>query len=279
MTPRRVSIHGGHSGQFCGHAENTLEEVILAYIAKGFTWVGVTEHMPPPHDRFRYREEKNAGLNRDALASRFSQYMAEGRRLQKKYAQQLEIFIGFETETCNGGLDYARQLMAQHRPDYIVGGVHHVDDIPFDSSPADYNGAIAAMGRIETLYCRYFDLQYEMIQTLQPKVIAHFDLIRLFDPEYALRFQVPAVQTRITRNLQLIKQLGLILDFNVAALRKGAAEPYLSQPILREAQKLGIAIVPGDDSHGVDTVGAYIDEGISILEKQGHTTEWARPVG
>ena len=41
-----VSVHGGHSGQFCHHATDTLEEIIQQYIAKQFPWVGITEHAP-----------------------------------------------------------------------------------------------------------------------------------------------------------------------------------------------------------------------------------------
>ena len=41
-----VSLHGGHSGEFCSHARDTLEEMVLAYIDQGFDRVGITEHMP-----------------------------------------------------------------------------------------------------------------------------------------------------------------------------------------------------------------------------------------
>jgi histidinol-phosphatase (PHP family) len=278
MIPQLVSIHGGHSGQFCNHAQNTLEQVVQAYIAKGFAWVGLTEHMPPADSRFLYPEEQQSGLDVAAMQARFGRYMAEGRRLQRKYADRLEIFVGVETETCTGSLAAARALVAQYRPDYVVGGVHHVDDIPFDYSPAEYARAVAAAGDMDALYCRYFDLQYEMIQTLQPKVVAHFDLIRLFDADYPLRLKAPGIQARVSRNLQLIRQLDLILDFNVAALRKGATEPYLSRPILEQVHRLGIAVVPADDSHGADMAGAYIGDGIAILDALGFSTAWTKPL-
>lgn len=278
MTLHRVSIHGGHSGQFCSHAQNTLEEIIQAYIATGYAWVGITEHVPPTEARFVYSEEQQAGLDVKAIQTRFGAYMAEGRRLQQKYAEQLEVFIGFETETYTGSLTYAATLIEQYRPDYVVGGVHHVDDIPFDSDEVAYARAVATAGSVEALYCRYFDLQYEMIQTLQPKVVAHFDLIRIFDSAYPLHLRAPEVSERVTRNLQLVRQLDLILDFNVAALRKGASEPYLSRPLLEQARALGIAVVPGDDSHGAGMVGAYIDDGMAILDERGFNTDWTKPV-
>jgi histidinol-phosphatase (PHP family) len=276
--PQLVSIHGGHSGQFCNHDQDTLEAVIEAYIAKGFAWVGITEHMPPADDRFLYPDELQAGLNAGLMLDRFARYIEEGRRLQEKYADRLEIFIGFETEAYSGAMDLAAKLAAQMRPDYILGSVHHIAGIPFDYDPDAYQAAVNASGGIEALYCRYFDIQHELIMTLRPQVIAHFDLIRIFDTEYCRRWQQPAISHRVQRNLESIARMGSILDFNVAALRKGASEPYLSGPLLDQAIDLGIPIVPADDSHGVATAGAFVLEGVTILEKKGCSLSWAKPV-
>jgi histidinol-phosphatase (PHP family) len=149
--------------------------------------------------------------------------------------------------------------------------------MPFDYNPEEYQKALNRLGGEQALYCSYFDQQYEMIRTLHPPVIAHFDLIRIYDDHYPDNIQQPDVRKRISRNLQLIAQLGLILDFNVAALRKGAKEPYITRPILAEAHDLNIAVVPGDDSHGIDTVGAFIPEGIKLLEQMGFDTNWRTP--
>ncbi len=278
MIPQLVSIHGGHSGQFCNHAADSLEAVIQAYLAKGFAWVGITEHMPPPTDRFLYPEEREAGLDARFMLERFDRYMQEGRRLQKAYAGRLEIFLGFETEAYDGALAMARTLMETYRPDYLLGGVHHVAQIPFDYSREAYGQAAAAAGGMEALYCRYFDLQYELIQTLKPRVVAHFDLIRIFDADYAGRWRQPAIARRIERNLALIAQLDLILDYNVAALRKGASEPYVSGPILDRAMQLGIAVVPGDDAHGADMTGAFISQGMAVLKQKGFSLDWRKPI-
>jgi histidinol-phosphatase (PHP family) len=278
MTHAPVSIHGGHSGQFCNHARDDLEDLIQAYIRKGFAWVGLTEHMPPAEDRFLYPEEKSAGLDAAKMRTRFAAYFTEARRLQRAYADRLEIFVGFETEATTGSFDLAHALTQEHGPDYLLGGVHHVDDIPIDFDEATYGRAVQSAGGIDNLYCRYFDQQYAMIQRLKPAVVAHFDLIRLFDRDYRKRLEVPEVRRRITRNLQQIAGQDLILDFNVAALRKGAAEPYLSRNILQQALAMGIAVVPADDAHGVDNVGACIDEGIAILEEVGIKPPWRKPV-
>lgn len=268
-TPGLISLHGGHSGQFCCHAEDNLEDIVRAYIGKGFSVIGITEHIPPVTDNFLYPEEKNAGFNAQTMLERFEQYISECRQLQKKYSSHITLLTAFETETYSGSAEFIKNLIRQFKPDYIVGSVHHVKDIPIDYSKELYLKACEECGGLDNLYCAYFDLQYEMIQTLKPSVIGHFDLIRLFDPDYVSRLQKPEIQAKILRNLTLIKDSELILDFNLRALSKGADEPYISRFILELVRDLKIAIAPGDDSHGVDTVGLNVDKGLQILQEMG----------
>lgn len=276
--PYPVSVHGGHSGQFCGHAKNSLEEIVLAYIGQGYPWVGITEHMPPVSDNFVYPEEKGAGLDAGALKDRFAGYMQVCRHLQTKYARDIRLYVGFETETCTGSLDFVKALINTYSPDYVVGSVHHVKDIPFDCSRSCYDQAANCCGGLDGLYAAYFDLQYEMIQALKPRVVGHLDIIRIHDPNYRSRLCMPIIWEKIVRNLELIKQLDLILDFNLRPLSRGEDEPYLSTPILKKACDMGIDIVPGDDSHEVDTIGTHMQKAVGILQAAGMKRAWRRPV-
>ena len=272
-----VSIHGGHSGEFCTHAKDRLEEIVEAYVEKGFFWVGITEHMPPVTDAFLYPDQIEKGLTAEDLYRQFALYIRTCRALQQKYEKEIHLGVGFETEAYSDAFPFAQHLMKTFRPDYVVGSVHHVADINFDCDPTQYHRAVDALGGMDTLYQRYFDTQYEMLTVLKPSVVGHFDLVRLFDPDYVKRLESPPIKERILRNLHHIKSSGLILDLNVRALYKGDDEPYISKSILKEALKLGIPVVPGDDSHGVETVGAGIEEGIKILHDMGFNMKWVLP--
>jgi histidinol-phosphatase (PHP family) len=272
-----VSVHGGHSGQFCHHATNTLEEIIQQYIRKKFPWVGITEHVPAIKDDLRYPDQIEAGLTLAFLMNRFRDYMRECRRLQQQYASAITIFTAIEIETYSGYAEFIPSLIKTFQPDYLVGSVHFVDDMGFDYSREQYDRTAAAVGGTDALYCRYFDQQYEMLRLLRPAVVGHFDLIRIFDPEYHSRLRQPAIMERIRRNLALIRDLDLIMDFNLRSLLKGASEPYISRPILKIAREMGIAVVPGDDSHGLDSVAANMDTGIAILAEMGFDTNWRQP--
>jgi len=275
--PCYVSIHGGHSGEFCNHALDSLEGIVQAYIRKGFAWVGLTEHAPPVTDAFMYPDEREAGLDAGRLYERFAAYIKTARELKARFAGTLDIYVGFETELTSGALLFTRRLLETFQPDYIVGSLHHVDDISFDFSREHYHRAVASLGGHDNLYCRYFDQQHELIETLNPAVIGHFDLIRIYDEHYQTRLVKPEIADRIDRNLTLIADRGLILDFNLAALAKNMDEPYISAKILEKAREKGIAVVPGDDSHSVDSVGRHLDAGIKILTGMGFSTNWQRP--
>jgi histidinol-phosphatase (PHP family) len=274
---KRVSVHGGHSGQFCSHAADSLEDVVQAYISKGFSWLGITEHTPPVTEKFLYPEEREVGFSPELLWKRFGLYIEEGRRLQRKYKDDITLYIAMEIETYSGYRDLVPRLLREFSPDYMVGSVHFVDDIGFDYSQEFYQKAAVAVGGVEALYCRYFDQQYEMLQIFKPAVVGHFDLIRIFDDEYRKRLLRPEIVKRIVRNLSFIKEHELILDFNLRSLLKGGSEPYVSETILKRAHELGISVVPGDDSHGCSSVGTHIDEGVAILQRQGFSTDWRIP--
>ncbi len=272
-----ASVHGGHSGQFCHHATDTLEEIIQLYIARQFPWVGITEHSPAISEELLYPDQRAAGLTPDFLYNRFGSYMRECRRLQEKYRSKIRIFAAMEIETYSGYEEFIPALIGRFQPDYIVGSVHFVNDMGFDYSREQYEQAVQAAGGTDRLYCDYFDQQYEMVRLLQPAVVGHFDLIRIFDPDYKERLLRPEIMERIKRNLQLIAELDLIMDFNLRSLLKGADEPYISRVILEMALELGIAVVPGDDSHGLSSVGANMETAIAILEELGGDTNWREP--
>ena len=274
---KRVSVHGGHSGQFCNHVTDTLEAVVQAYIDRGFSWVGITEHMPPPSAALLYADQREEGLTPALLLEQFGEYMGECRRLQQKYRSRITLYAAMETETYSGYETFIPYLIDRFSPDYIVGSVHHVNDINFDYSEALYRRAAGAAGGVEQLYLNYFDLQYDMIELLKPAVVGHFDLIRLFDAGYRERLEQPEIAAKIRRNLELIKAHDLILDFNLRALYKGAPEPYISESILNLVKEYEIKIVPGDDSHGLSTVGNHFEQGAAILQHHGFSTDWPRP--
>jgi len=110
-----------------------------------------------------------------------------------------------------------------------------VHTIPIDFDRETYKKAREqAGGSDESLFADYFDAQFSMITSIQPPIVAHFDLIRLMsdDPNADMsKYQV--VWAKIIRNLQLVASYGGILEINTSALRKGLREPYPAMNICK----------------------------------------------
>jgi histidinol-phosphatase (PHP family) len=274
---KQVSVHGGHSGEFCVHAIDLLEDIIKKYIKEGFAWVGITEHCPPINDDLRYPDEKNFGVSATQLKEQFGNYILKTKALREKYSSEIKIFTAFESEAYDGYLDYTKDLIQTYKPDYFVGSVHHINNLCFDLSEEMYKESVKAAGGTDAMYEKYFDKQYELISILNPAVVGHFDLIRIFDPGYKQRISNKNIWNKIVRNLKACKENDIILDFNTRALKKKAGEPYISMQILQKAKELGVKVVPGDDSHGVPDIGTHIKKGIEILYELGFDTDWPEP--
>lgn len=54
--------HHSHSGQFCSHAQDRLEEIVQAAIQRGMVVWGLTEHMPRGQEEDLYPDEVSWGF-------------------------------------------------------------------------------------------------------------------------------------------------------------------------------------------------------------------------
>jgi histidinol-phosphatase (PHP family) len=160
--------------------------------------------------------------------------------LKTKYQSQIRLPIGFESEWIRpSSLGLIQTLQKKNQFDFFVGSVHHVHTIPIDFDRALYeNARNKSGGSDEKLFEDYFDAQYEMLQALEPPIVGHFDLIRLFseDPERSMK-QWDGVWSRVLRNLHFVANYGGILELNSSALRKGMSEPYPQVDICKVWEK------------------------------------------
>ncbi len=268
-TPWLISLHGGHSGEFCDHAEGTLESVLSAAADAGFALYGVSEHAPRSAENLVYPEESAQGWTTDTLAEKFAAYGPEVRRLQDLFAGRLTVLRGFETEAAPSTWPAEMEaLREKHDFDFIVGSVHHVNDIAIDWNLEMLELAADSCGGLEALALRYYDLVAEVVQTLEPEVVGHLDLIRKLAGPLGPVDTLP-IRERVSQVLELVAETDGILDLNVSPVRRGHGPPYCAPWILAAARRLGIPFCFGDDSHGPDDVGAGIAEGRRYLLDHG----------
>jgi histidinol-phosphatase (PHP family) len=262
------SYHGGHSGEFCGHAKDSLEAIVRAAIERGFTHYGLSEHGPRYEASSLFPEERAAGVGQ--LHTLFEAYAEEARRLQSEYADRIELLVGFETEKLPSGTwaSTMRELRDHHNFDYVVGSVHDLSGHWVDYS-AEMTAKIAEeVGGKSEMQRLYFESLAELVETLEPEIVGHLDLIRKFDGMQA-RIETH-VFSSIDRALEAARAAGARLDVNCGAYRRGLSPVYPLPEILRRAHAMEIRVTLGDDGHGVATVGAGLDASLRAIAEAGY---------
>ena len=271
--PWKVSLHGGHSGDFCEHGSDTLRGMLDAAVEYGYSTFGVTAHPPATDPKFLYEEEVEAGLSVIDLAQKFNDYSATCAELVSQYSDRIEILRGVEVEVVpeSSFAESAAKLRIDYKLDYVVGSVHWVDEMPFDTSQKDFDKALVNRGGLELFLLRYYELVGEMIEQVRPDVIGHLDLPRLFS-EGRSELDSDSVMNAVYTVLESAKANGCILDLNVGALSKGLASPYPAPWTVQLASEMGVHFCFGDDSHSVAQVGAGIEAGRVYLLEHGIET-------
>ena len=135
--------------------------------------------------------------------------------MRRRYAGRISLLVGFEAEFIrpDSYAPLATTLAADPRVDVVVGSLHHVRGVPIDFNRDMYQAALAKVAATPSegdgddpearLWLAYYDEQHAMLTALRPKVVGHFDLVRLLsadparDPRTWPRV-LPAVAERFT---------------------------------------------------------------------------------
>lgn len=266
----KASLHGGHSGAYCDHAEGTLRHVLEAAVAQGFHTYGVTEHAPRLDERFLYEEEKELGWDVAKLKAHFEAYARDLRDLSEEFDDRLTVLRGFEIEVvpASGYAQIMRAYRERFQFEYIVGSVHYVDEILIDGPKEDFQRAVDRQGGLEELVLKYYATVAQMVQHLQPEVVGHLDIVRKNAPS-GQALETPRLRRAAEEALEVIRHHHCILDLNVNAYRKGLDNPYPAPWLLKAAHRMGIPFCFGDDSHGPEEVGAGLEDGRTYLLQNG----------
>ena len=262
------SYHGGHSGEFCGHAKGQLSDVVQTALDRGFTTYGLSEHAPRWQREHLYPEE--AARTPLDLLETFERYAQSATALRDRYADRLEILVGFETEALPIGSwpSRMRELRDTLPFDYIVGSVHSIGDTWIDLNVETSERAAIESGGWEALRVAYFHQLAELIQTLKPEVVGHVDLIRRFEG-HDFVFS-PEAMLEVERVLEAARAAGSVIEVNAAPARRGFGPVYPGPQVLARAREMNVPVTLGDDSHGPDGVGIGLDACLRAIVEAGY---------
>lgn len=237
----------------CFHAKGADEEFVKAAIKRGLKVLGFADHGPWPY------EDYVSGMRMSL--SEADNYIESIRKLQKEYADKIEIKLGFEYEYFPQHMDWLDNFVKEKGIDYIILGHHFV--------PYEIGGAYAGRMRdTDTIYA-YCDQICEAIKTGRFAYVAHPDLYMKAYPSFDKHAQNVAKKICDTA-----KEYGVPLEYNILGLRKIAnegKEGYPYRKFWEIAAKNGNKVVLGIDAHTPKEItdNKYIDAAEKTMKELG----------
>ncbi|HBZ6545936.1 TPA: histidinol-phosphatase HisJ [Clostridium perfringens] len=241
--------------KYCPHgSDDNIEDYIEEAIKYKLDEISFTEHLPLPENFIDPSPLKDSAMKLEEMES----YLKEGHELQEKYKDKIKVNIGVEVDYIEG-YEIETELLLNKYGKYLNDGILSVHMIKgnkryycIDFSEKEFKKIINDLGSLEELYNKYYDILIMALKSdlgpYKPKRIGHLNLVRRFNKEFPYNYEKHI--SKIEEILDLIKEKGYELDFNIAGLRKKECnEFYIEGKVLEMAIEKGIPMVLGSDSH------------------------------
>jgi len=231
------------------------EEMILSAIEHKMDVIGLCTHSYTPFDE-RYCIAKD----------RIAVFQDEVHALAHKYAKRIRVLCGVEQDILS---DHADGF------DYVIGSVHYVPVqggyVPVDESPQLLLEGVQRHfgGDIYNFVQAYYALVGQVVETTDPLVIGHFDLVTKFNEKYSLIDPAhPRYVEAAMAALDRLTGTGRMFEVNTGAISRGyRTTPYPSPELLAEIARRGNKICLSRDSHSKDSLMCSFDAAEALLQK------------
>jgi histidinol-phosphatase (PHP family) len=213
---------------------------------------------------------------------RVEDYFAEIRRLNQKYAKQIEIYLGFEmdylvTENKNTILKYIAEA------DYIIGAVHFIYDertakyYLIEGVPEDVKIAFAVIGKGNNRTCveAYYLELIRVIREYRPNIIGHLDIIKRHNQgDIYFSENQEWYKKLLQMVLDEIALSKLIVEVSTGSILYNLlSETYPSRWILQECYQRNIPIILNSDAHAAKDIDGFFVQAVRLLRELGFTCQ------
>lgn len=226
----------------CGHARGTIEEYIVRAIENGIKYMGFSDHIP-------YKCKGGFEANHRVPLDQAKAYYDEIDELRKKYKDQIDIKIGFETEYYSEDFDEMLKNAIKFGAEYLIVGEHYTED---ESSGTPH--AICATDSVERLK-KYASAVMEAMETGYITYIAHPDLFN-FTGEQDI------YEAEMRRICEASKKYDVPLEINFLGIYEG--RNYPNKTFWKIAGECQAPVTFGFDAH--DAYRAFDDASLKIAE-------------
>lgn len=180
------------------------------------------------------------------------------------YPQGLFVRLGVEFSWYPGCEEKIIKLKERYDFDYLLTGVHEIDNISFCSA-GTFEKCFARMS-LEQMVEKYYQLVGDAARSGFFHTVAHLDYYR----KYGEAFYGPAVhqahQPHMATLVEVLRASGTAIEVNTAGRRKGLKTFFPNMELVNAAKRAGVDVqFLGSDAHTPEHVGYEFDEAAHLV--------------
>ncbi|MCT4625829.1 histidinol-phosphatase [Halodesulfovibrio sp.] len=234
------------------HGKATPQEMYNAALEKGLKVFGFSEHSARPSGMDYPREY------REHLAAHWDIYIEQVTAL-KNNNDGVTVLLGIEMDWMEGNEEFIRAELAKNSYDYVLCGIHFLENWGFDYTKADWESL--KDDELTAIYEKYFNTMVTMARTGIFNTIAHPDIIKIFSCSYFSQWiATKEAQQLVTEALTAVRDAGMSMEISSAGIRKLCQEIYPCETVMGIASKLELPITFGSDAHSTMSVAYSFDK-------------------
>jgi histidinol-phosphatase (PHP family) len=248
----KFSIHYGKSTHHChtkrSDGANTAQEMIEMAINKGFTQIGISDHINvhPCLDASKIVWT----MPFEEVAS----YVEDLKKLREAYKDKITVRIGAEVDFFPDFTPGIVSKLKEFDFDYFLGSVHMLGEESIDGCYKDWVNF--SQEQIDEHYVLYWQTLKSMVSSNLFDIVSHMDLPKKFG-FYPSAQVVPEIDEIIDSILKIVLDLGMWVEINTAGVKLPCKDFYPRESILQSCKKLGIPLIMNDDSHSTKDLGQF----------------------
>lgn len=225
------------------------EEYITAALSSGLNEIGFSEHL-----NLVFKDQKWC-MDIEMVPG----YLSHINSLRIK-EKKIKVRTGLEVDYFPGKEKEIHDFISTLQLDFVIGSVHYMGDITVDNGPDFYENR-----DIDALYISYFDLVMEAVASGLFDIIAHCDLVRIYN------FKPKGYPENLYRNLaSAMSKHDVAFEINTNGRNRPVGDFYPDRRFLKYFREENVPVCVNSDAHLPSRVGQHFDEAYGLLKDAGY---------
>jgi histidinol-phosphatase (PHP family) len=194
----------------------------------------------------------------------FDAYMQDLYRARDAYGDRLVILAGAEVDFNRRIASQVEDFLSTHAFDFVIGSVHYGDagEIIFPEYFDERS--------LDDVLLSYYEEIEAAVETGWFDTIGHIDLPKRYAPPHSGAYDPLRYEPELTSIFEAMIEREMSFEINTSGMRQSPKTSMPGPQIVSLYTRLGGKLITiGSDSHVPDTIGAGIDQSLSMLTLSG----------